>query len=163
MEEARITFFAAMLFAIAFSTGMHSFSFSLRESKTKITASAISIAVLAFSIIAGLITASFSVPAFAQVGCFLLLSVSAVRRVLEMRNKTCENVKSLKSVVIFTSSDALVAGFGAGLGGINVFIVVIICIILYTVFIRLTIADNQNRSPMPTLGAILFISLAALL
>jgi len=163
MESTRIAIFAATLFAIGFSSYMYCISLGLHGNRTKITASTISIAVLAVSMLAGLIAANLTSPVFAQVGCILLLSISAVRRVLEIRNNTLLTATSTKSATLFLSTDALVAGFGAGLGGINILATLILCIILHTVFIRFATTDSQSRSSLSTLGAILFISLAILL
>jgi len=162
MELTRIAIFAATLFAIAFSSYSYSVNFNLRNTKTKITANAICIAVLGISMVAGQIAAGLTTPEFAQIGFLLLLSISAIRRLLEIQNIQETNITSVKSASLFLSSDAVVAGFGVGLGGINVFTVIIICTILHAVFIFFTITENQQRAPMPLLGAVLFVSLAVL-
>ena len=166
MEMLRILIFAATLFAIAYSTGIYSSSNNLRKNtKSEFAAIVIGLCTLAIFMATGAFMAEALSAATVKAGCLLFFCVSAIRKLLEMKMADKNTTHSFADAVFLKSSDAAVAGFGAGLGGINIPIAITICVLFHILVISslLKTKSEHSYSSMPALGAILFISLAVLL
>jgi hypothetical protein len=162
----RITFFTAALFAVAFSSGFYVTGYNLRKNGVTRKAAAYAVCVicavvLALSAFAGAAAAKAAVPGYAQAGCFLFLGILAVKRILELKQNN--NLSSIKDNTVITSAEAAVAGFGAGLGGLNIVYTVILCAFLNVYFLYTgsvtAETDCKKDLTLPALSSALFLSL----
>jgi hypothetical protein len=174
MEATRVIIFQTFLFAFAAGSGAYAAGFSVQKKglmrltvKSATAVTAVSGLVLFLFGILGAVFAGVMPPNAAEAGSLLLLCVLCAKRLFDIRiTKRSPYIKTRGEMAAFLSADAVLAGFCAGLGGINIAAVVCVFILFNCAFLRLGKQAAESESSacwsVPSFGAVLFVVIAVL-